>query len=227
MLNSVSEKNSARTNSASRAGAKASGVEKPPRVRLSRQERQRQLVGIGLRFLTERPIQEVSLDEVAREAGISRSLLFHYFPTKTAFYEAVVAAAGRRVARTVRPDEELRGEAAIAQFLDRYIAQIERRRELYVSLVHGSLAELGGLEAVGTLREVLAERVSAALREERSDVNDAVVHAWVAYVEDLTLRWSAPGGSRALASAQLRHHCLHALQALLAVPLTDPARDAR
>lgn len=47
------------------------------RVRLTKDERSRQLVIIGLKKLAYRPIQEVSLDEVAAEAGISRALLFH------------------------------------------------------------------------------------------------------------------------------------------------------
>ena len=67
MLNRVSEKDSR------------------PRQRLTQDERRRQLLGIGLKMLTERPIQDVALDAVAEEAGISRGLLFHYFPSKTAY----------------------------------------------------------------------------------------------------------------------------------------------
>ena len=88
MLNRVSEKDSR------------------PRQRLTQDERRRQLLGIGLKMLTERPIQDVALDAVAEEAGISRGLLFHYFPSKTAYYEAVVAAAGRRILRNVTPPDD-------------------------------------------------------------------------------------------------------------------------
>ena len=63
-------------------------------VRLTPDERRRQLLGIGLRMFVDKPVQEVSIDAVAAEAGISRGLLFHYFPTKTAYHQAVVAAAG-------------------------------------------------------------------------------------------------------------------------------------
>ena len=67
------------------------------RVRMTPEDRRRQLVGIGLRKFVERPVQELSLDEVAAEAGVSRGLLFHYFPTKTDYHRAVVEAARRRV----------------------------------------------------------------------------------------------------------------------------------
>lgn len=203
---------------------------KAARARLTKAERHRQLVGIGLKYLTERPIQDVSLDEVARAAGISRSLLFHYFPTKTAYYEEVVAAAGRRVARTVRADEGVTGEQAVGQILERYIAQIGRRRNLYLSLVHGSLAELGGSEVMGTLREVLTSRVVAALAVTGAATDEVVVHAWMAYVEDLTVRWTNPDKKNdcSVSADSLRDHCLHALMALRQLPRLErlPLRTA-
>src|SRR5438552_2680868 len=71
------------------------------RVRMTPEDRRRQLVGIGLRKFVERPVQELSLDEVAAEAGVSRGLLFHYFPTKTDYHRAVVEAAPRRARRAL------------------------------------------------------------------------------------------------------------------------------
>ena len=58
-------------------------VSAPVRRRLSASDRRRQLVSIGLAKIVETPIQDLSLDDVAAEAGISRGLLFHYFPTGT------------------------------------------------------------------------------------------------------------------------------------------------
>ena len=82
------------------------------RRRLSADDRRRQLVGIGLAKIVETPIQDLSLDDVAAEAGISRGLLFHYFPTKTDFYLACIAAAGRRMLRTTAPDDALLARGA-------------------------------------------------------------------------------------------------------------------
>jgi AcrR family transcriptional regulator len=42
-------------------------------------------------MLVERPIQDLSLDEIAVKAGISGGLFFHYFPNKTAYYTEVLA----------------------------------------------------------------------------------------------------------------------------------------
>ncbi|MEO6792096.1 MAG: TetR/AcrR family transcriptional regulator, partial [Ornithinibacter sp.] len=108
-----------------------------PRVRMTPEQRRRQLVGIGLRKFVERPVQELSLDEVAIEAGVSRGLLFHYFPTKTDYHRAVVEAARRRVGRTVSPEPGAVGEVAVRQVVERFLDQVARRRETYVALVLG------------------------------------------------------------------------------------------
>ncbi|MFN8099431.1 MAG: TetR/AcrR family transcriptional regulator [Dermatophilaceae bacterium] len=191
-----------------------------PRARMTPDERRRQLLGIGLRKFVDRPVQELSLDEVAAEAGVSRGLLFHYFPTKTAYHEAVVAAAGRRVLRTVRPDAGVTGEAAVRQIVERYFAQIARRREFYVAFVYGRLgAAAGGAEAAGvtaiSLRDNISELVGDALglRGERL----AIAHAWVAYAEDRALQSAARAVGEAGQAGDV-DHCVQALLALLELP---------
>ena len=132
------------------------------RTRLSQDERRRQLIGIGLRMLVEKPIQDLSLDAVAAEAGISRGLLFHYFPTKTDYYDAVIGAALRRVMRNVsRPRR--RPETALRHFVERFYAQIERRREFYLALVFGNGAISVGGEGIESHRMTIARRVVDAL----------------------------------------------------------------
>ncbi len=188
----------------------------PPR-RLSRNDRRRQLLGIGLRKLVERPIQDLSIDEVAAEAGISRGLLFHYFPTKNAFHQAVVEAAGRRVMRNVAPDEGGTREQRLAQFVERFVLQLDRRRDSYLALVYGRTgASLGTEGLAGTLREAMA-RLALGVTE-LDDAALPVLHGWVAYVEDRALAWSeAPAPQRGLSLDDLVGHCTAALDALLTV----------
>jgi AcrR family transcriptional regulator len=182
-------------------------------------DRRRQLVGIGLRKFVERPVQDLSLDEVAAEAGVSRGLLFHYFPTKTDYHRAVVDAARRRVARNVSPDEGLAGDAAVRQVVERFLDQVARRRESYVALVLGQapIARATGADPVETVREHVARVVVAA-----TDLPDAVwpaVHGWVAYLEDRALQWAAlPPPEREDARAGLADHCARALSLLTAGP---------
>lgn len=54
----------------------------------------------------QRPYDEVRIDEIAERAGVSRALMYHYFPDKRAFFAAVVRAEGERLfAATDTPPE--------------------------------------------------------------------------------------------------------------------------
>jgi AcrR family transcriptional regulator len=187
------------------------------RRRLSADERRRQLVAIGLAKIVETPIQDLSMDDIATEAGISRGLLFHYFPTKTDFYLACIAAAGRRMLRTTAPDEGATGEEQVETVTRLMIEQIERRRGFYLALVHGhGVADPRVSEVMDSVRDGSTERVMTAL-----DVPEArrdVVRAWWAYTEDRALTWSAvPTGQRPVPLSRLVEECVAALHALLRI----------
>ncbi len=98
----------------------------------------KQLVGIGLQMLRTQPIHELSIDAVAAEAGISRGLLFHYFPTKRDFYVEVMSAAGRRLLRVTKPDPSLPPEEQLREMLLAFVAFVTRRRDSYISFVRGA-----------------------------------------------------------------------------------------
>ena len=187
------------------------------RKRLSADDRRRQLVGIGLAKIVETPIQDLSLDEVAAEAGISRGLLFHYFPTKTDFYLACIAAAGRRILRTTAPDPDLPPDAQVEMTTRLMVEQIDRRRTFYLALVHGhGVADPRVSEVMDSVRDGSTERVMVALDvpERQRDV----VRAWWAYTEDRALTWSAvPTGERPVPVSELVGECVAALHALLAL----------
>lgn len=182
-------------------------VSDPVRRRLSADDRRRQLVAIGLGRIIDTPIQDLSLDAVAAEAGISRGLLFHYFPTKTDFYLACIGAAGRRILRNTAPAADTEGPARVRGMVSAMVEQIDRRRSFYLTLVHGSgVADPRVSEVHESVRSVSTDRVMAALAL-AGDTRPRV-HAWWAYVEDRALSWSAvPSDRRGESLDELVAHC--------------------
>lgn len=181
-------------------------------ARLTPDDRRRQLVGIGLAMLVDRPDEALSLDEVAARAGVSRGLLFHYFPTRTDFLREVVAAGGRRVLRNLVPDEGLPAEAALLQVTTRLIAQIQRRRTFFVALVlgRGVVHEAQDADTAVTLRNGVTDLVLTILGRRAAD--RGVVHGWLAYVEDRAIE-SEPGSDTE--PDALAAHSVAALHVLL------------
>ena len=60
------------------------------RRRLSPADRRAELLALGAEVFGKRPYDEVRIDEIAERAGVSRALMYHYFPDKRAFFAAVV-----------------------------------------------------------------------------------------------------------------------------------------
>ncbi|BBY57322.1 TetR family transcriptional regulator [Mycolicibacterium sarraceniae] len=69
----------------------------PARRRLSPDDRRSELLALGAEVFGQRPYDEVRIDEIAERAGVSRALMYHYFPDKRAFFAAVVRAESERL----------------------------------------------------------------------------------------------------------------------------------
>ena len=169
------------------------------RTRLSPAERREQLLDLGVRLLADRSLDELSIDLLAEEAGISRGLLYHYFGNKSAFHEAVVRhAADDLIARTAPPGggEPLdRLLASVTAYVDYVTANFEG----YVSLVRGAAGGNETLRGIyDEVREVLSERIFTEDAQgeliEDTPHNRLVVRGWSAMTEELVMRWrEAPG----------------------------------
>ncbi|WP_241996221.1 TetR/AcrR family transcriptional regulator [Kribbella antiqua] len=189
--------------------------------RFTADDRRKQLIRIGLMMLRTQPIHELSIDAVAGEAGISRGLLFHYFPSKRDYYVAVMSAAGRRLLRVTKPDESLPPDEQLQQMLLSFVAFITRRRAAYISFVRGAA---GGddyvVEVYAETRAALTTRVLKLLEVndeafEPASVERMTVHAWLAYVEDHAIEWSGlKEADRPTSAGQLVDHALAALEVL-------------
>ncbi|MGH3646577.1 MAG: TetR/AcrR family transcriptional regulator, partial [Micromonosporaceae bacterium] len=183
----------------------------------------RQLVGIGLWMLTERPIHELSVDQVAAAAGISRGLLFHYFPNKRAFYVAVVRAAARRMLRECAPDPDAPAYRQLEQMLNGYVGFLERRRDPYVALFRGTA---GGADYVREIyeetRDVFTGRALGALGlDAPSPLVVLAVRGWFCFAEDAALSWTA---ERPVPRDALVKLLVSSLNALVAAATDDAVR---
>ena len=74
------------------------------RTRLSPEARRAQLIDLGVEVLATRTLAELSVEEIADRAGISRGLLFHYFDSKHDFRVAVVREVARHMLELPAPD---------------------------------------------------------------------------------------------------------------------------
>jgi len=105
----------------------------------ARRNYQRLLAAAGEAF-TERGADDVSLEEIARRAGVGIGTLYRHFPTRQALLEAVyrdqVDALGARAAELIRSDSP---GAALAEWLAALLAFSKAKRSLTAGMLDSEL----------------------------------------------------------------------------------------
>ncbi|WP_137293772.1 TetR/AcrR family transcriptional regulator [Nocardioides dongxiaopingii] len=192
------------------------------RTRLSPAERRSQLLDLGVTLLAHRSLDELSIEVLAEEAGISRGLLYHYFGSKHAFHEAVVRrAADDLIAQTAPPSSGDPLER-LATSMAAYLAYVEASYEGYLSLVKGAQGGNETLRAIyDEARAALTDRIfvedqggdGGALLPD-TPATRLLVRGWSAMAEDVVLSWvAAPTG---VTRDELLHLLATSLPALVA-----------
>src|SRR3954452_21315106 len=191
-------------------------------ARLDPERRRGQLIELGLRMLSSESADRVPVDEIAEAAGISRGLLFHYFPTKRDFYVAVASEAARRLLEVTEPDPSVHHMERLHASLSAYVDYVADNEALYIALVRGASGSDKELQAISEeTRAESARRVVEALGLGDPDpVVRTAVRGWVGFIEETTLDWLR---NRDLGRDQLlavqEQVLVHALEAAVAVAL--------
>ncbi|MGO1506639.1 MAG: TetR/AcrR family transcriptional regulator [Microbacterium sp.] len=165
------------------------------RSRLTPEDRRTQLLALGVNFLADHPLEELSLDELARRAGVSRALLFHYFASKQGMHLAVVTAARDSLLRATAPRTDLPPRERIDDTLRRFAAFVRDHSGTFVSLVRGTASGDPTVRAlVDESRDLNAEHLWQAFTElgvtDTREVRMAL-RAWVSFAEEMFVALAA------------------------------------
>lgn len=182
---------------AARKPAAAPRPERAPRwQRLDYEERRRQILECARRLFSERPYASVSTTELAREAGVARGLLHHYFGSKRELYLEVVRTLVRVPSNPVPLQAPGRGiEVVIDESVDRWLTMLERNSGTWLAVIGGrgfgrdpeveEILEEAREEAADRLIEALqtyeAARAPAELR--------ATIRAYSGFAEAASIEW--------------------------------------
>jgi AcrR family transcriptional regulator len=130
----------------------------PQSKRLSADSRRDQLLEIGKWLFNSRRYSEISVDDVAQAAGISKGLLYHYFESKKDFFLVGLREAAIELLDACKVDPSLSYDEQISIGIKRYLDYVEQRSFAYVNLFHLFRDESGALpELVEVIEEVRQE----------------------------------------------------------------------
>jgi len=127
---------------------------------MSPESRREQLLELGTQLLSTRTLDEISIEVLAEEAGISRGLLYHYFGNKQEFHIAVVRRAVEQLVAITAPRDIENPLEQLAVSLGAYLDYVVENYTGYVSLVR---AASGGNDELRTIyeegRRALVDRI--------------------------------------------------------------------
>jgi AcrR family transcriptional regulator len=159
--------------------------------RLDVDERRAQLLEVGTDLFTTHSFEELSMAQIAREAGISKALLYHYFPSKEEFFKAALAEGAAELAQRTAPDESLPPLDQIRTSTKAFVSWIDQRGPAYMKLLQsvGAVPELR--ETMTAIRDATSARILDGLvpASERTPEKRAAVRGWLWFMDGVLLDW--------------------------------------
>ncbi|MFD3733857.1 TetR/AcrR family transcriptional regulator [Streptomyces sp. NPDC058632] len=162
------------------------------RRRMGVEERRQQLIGVALELFSRRSPDDVSIDEIASAAGISRPLVYHYFPGKLSLYEAALKRAADDLAsRFVEPREGPLG-ARLLRVMGRYFDFVDEHGPGFSALMRGGPAV--GSSTTNALVDSVRQRAYEQILShmgvgEPPPRLELVVRSWISLAESTALIW--------------------------------------
>ncbi|AKN68926.1 TetR family transcriptional regulator [Streptomyces sp. PBH53] len=190
------------------------------------EERRQQLIGVALDLFSRRSPDEVSIDEIATAAGISRPLVYHYFPGKLSLYEAALQRASEDLAsRFTEPHDGPLG-ARLLRVMGRFFDFVDEHGPGFSALMRGGPAvPVDGVRTkehvsathalIDSVRQAAYDQILSHLGvTDASPRLELVVRSWISLAESTALIWL---DGRRIPRAELEIQLVHDFAALAAV----------
>jgi AcrR family transcriptional regulator len=165
-------------------------MSEPSYRRMDVDERRQQLLDRGAELFTSHSYDELSMKEIAAEVGISKALLYHYFPSKQAFFEATLGAWAERLRERTEPDPELTPLEQLTKSLDGFLSLVEENAVAYRNLMQSATGVPEIRDLIEEVRRVTAERILGGLYPEGAPPKArTAVSGWLWFMDGACLNW--------------------------------------
>ena len=165
------------------------------RRRLAPDDRRQALIHSALKLFNTQPYDEVSVDDIAAEAGMSRALVYHYYGGKAGVFISALQQMGDDVVAAVAkagmddPDNWL--TAGLGAFFDHIQANPIGLTALYR---HGSLTGRENRQVLDEIGDRVLRLILTSLEPPGdSPVLQSVLRGWIAMVETMARGWLRRG----------------------------------
>jgi AcrR family transcriptional regulator len=165
-------------------------MSEPAYRRMDVDERRRQLLERGAELFTSHSYDDLSMNKIAAEVGISKALLYHYFPSKQAFFEETLSTWAEELRRRTEPDPDLPPIEQLQSSLDAFLAMVEENAAAYRNLMDSATGVTEIRDLVDQVRRATAERILAGLYPGEAPPKARIaVSGWLWFMDGACLDW--------------------------------------
>ena len=163
----------------------------PAYTRLDVDERRRRLLELGTDLFARYSYDELTMARIAREAGISKALLYHYFPGKQAYFSAALEQKAAELARLTQTDTSLPPLEQLTSSLDAFLGWVDDNAVAYGKLVRSAAAIPEVREVVDRVRDATSGRILEGISPDAPPPPGlrAAVRAWLWFMDGAILDW--------------------------------------
>jgi AcrR family transcriptional regulator len=163
--------------------------------RLDNDERHAQLLALGRAAFAVHPYDEVSIDDLAKQAKLSKGLFYYYFPTKRDLYLAGLRATSHElIGKLTGVPRELSPRERASAGVDAYLEHVASQGAAFVALMRSGIGSDPAVGAVleqvrlGILDEFLSGAPVSALLKTRP-LSRIAIRGWIGMVEAASIEW--------------------------------------
>lgn len=202
----------------------------PRRTRLAPEERRDQILDAANALFAERGYEEVSIEDVANSAGVTRGLVHYYFGGRKDVYIALLERVGAQREEDLRPPVGRTAAARVEDSVSRWLEWTLANRMIYL----GTIA-LGDDIADPDVRRVVADLVRRAVGLVARFHNDIAedtprlryaLECWTGLNRAATRRWLRGEATRELTQDLLTSTLEHVLRTFGSKPETSNSRSS-
>lgn len=157
------------------------------RTRMSPDERRQQLIALGVAALADRPLEAVTVEDLAAQAGVSPGLVHYYFGNRQGLHSAIVRTARDAMLHATQPRAELPPRERLRDTLDRFVVFVHDHDATFYSLVRGAASGDEHVRAtIQHARDVLAGHLRDAFQEigvAPTPLLEVALHSWISFAE--------------------------------------------
>jgi AcrR family transcriptional regulator len=190
----------------------------PAPRRLRPELRRERVIDAAERVFAGQPYEQVTMDVVAVEAGISRALLYRHFPGKNALFAAVYQRAADRLVDRIRFDGDAPLEEQILAGLDAHLDYFAANRNAVLAANQTLATDPVVQDIINTELSTLGDRITNAITLDplAHQRLSTIATSWLAFVRVMCVQWLAHGH---FSREELRAICMDALNAVMPASL--------